>query len=181
MPSRGRRRPGTAVVLVVFTGQGDPQRVVHVVVPHGVAAPPVLVGSADDHRVVGGAFDGHQRSPPLAVRLRMHRRGEFGDEGDRRRIDDCVHRVEPQAVDVEVAHPPDGVLDEIPADTVAVLLRDIDGGPPGRRVGVGEVRAVPAEHVALGPEMVVHHVEDHSEPDTVRCVDEPGERFRTPV
>ncbi len=105
----------------------------------------------------------------------VHGGGQLLHERDRGRIDDRMDRVEPQSVEMEVADPADGVLDEEAADVVAARAGDVHRVAPRRAVGVGEVRPVPPEHVALGAHVVVHDVEHDAEPEPVRGVDEAGQ------
>ena len=169
------------VVLVALAGERHSEGMMDVVVPHGVAAPAVVGLAAHDARIVGRALDRHQCRPAGRLRSFMDGRRQLLDEGDRGRIDDGVHGVEPEPVEVEVADPSDGVLDEVPPDMIAAGTRDVHRVAPWRAVGVGEVRPVPPEHVALRSHVVVHHVEHDTEPEPVRGVDEPSERVGTAV
>ncbi len=68
----------------------------------------------------------------------------------RRVVDQGMHGVEPQGVDVEVAEPAQRVVDDVAADLGVLGTRQVDVAPP--RVGaVGEVRAESVEVVADGP------------------------------
>ena len=133
--------------------------VVKVVRPDGVQADAAFRGRQDD-------------APIVVVRLRddVHRSleqpgflagrlGQLGQDVDRALIEDRVDGVQPEAVDVELADPVPGVLDEVTPHARAVGPVEVDRGAPGRLVAVGEVRAVLAQVVALGAEVVVDHVE----------------------
>ena len=52
----------------------------------------------------------------------MHGRGEFLHERDRRGIEDRVHGVEAQTVEMEISDPPDGILGWIAPHVVAARI-----------------------------------------------------------
>ena len=58
-----------------------------------------------------------------------------------RSVDEGVHGVEAQAVEVVVAQPHQGVVAEEAAHLLAARAVEIHGRAPGRLVAVGEVRA----------------------------------------
>ena len=93
-------------------------------------------------------------------------------------VEDRVDGVEPQAVDVEVAHPLLGVLDRPLAHAA---LRVVDRVAPERLVAVGEVGAERAERLVPRADVVVDDVEDHAETCGVRGVDEAREPLRAAV
>ena len=91
---------------------------------------------------------------------------------DGRIVEQGVDGVEAQPVNVVVAQPHQGVVDEVAAHFVAAGTVEVDGIAPGRLVVAGEVGAVDAQVVAIGPEVVVDHVEDHGEATLVAGVDQ---------
>ena len=101
--------------------------------------PPAL-GGRTMPRVVGRALGDDEHGAPGRLARRVHGSGELLEERRRRRVDDGVDGVEPEAVDVEVLDPPAGALDERPADEVAARPGDVDGVAPRRAVLVGQVR-----------------------------------------
>ena len=109
------------------------------------------------------------------------RLGQLGQDVDRALVEDRVDRVETQAVDVELADPVPRVLDEMPADALAVGAVEVDGRAPGRLVAVRVVRAVLPQVVALGPEVVVDHVEHDAEAVAVGGIDQAPEAPRPAI
>jgi hypothetical protein len=107
--------------------------------------------------------------------------GQLGEDVERARVEDRVHRVEAQAVQVELPRPRARVLREVPADTRAVGAVEIHGGAPRRLIAVGEIRPVLGKVVPFGTEMVVDHVEDHRQAAGMAGVDEPSKAPRAPV
>ncbi len=96
-------------------------------------------------------------------------------------VRDAVDRVQPQAVDVVVREPGEGVLDEEAPHLVAVGPVEVQRRAPRCPVAVGEVGAEIPQVVPLGAEVVVDHVEDDGHPAPVRGVHQPPEPLRTAV
>ena len=90
------------------------QRMVEVVRPHGVVPEAALARGADDPRIVQAALRDDQRTA-------IHRADAIGQHAQhvaRAVVVDGVDGVEAQPVDVEVAHPADGALEDPLADAV---------------------------------------------------------------
>ncbi len=157
------------------------QDVVGVVEPLGIEAVPADLGCADQPRVLQVGFgddpDGAAAAPTLAV----DGVGELGQQVGGGLVHDPVHRVQPQPVDVEVADPPHGVLDDVPAHGVAVGTVHVQAVAPRGDVVVGEVRAEVAEDVALGADVVVDDVEHDGDAACVRGVDQSSQAVRAAV
>ena len=98
----------------------------------------------------------------------------------RRGVDQRMHRVEPEAVEVVVAQPHQRVVAEEPADLVAAGVIEIDRVAPRRVVAVGEIRAEPAQVVAGRSEVVVDDVENDRQAAGVAGVDQPLQIVRPP-
>jgi hypothetical protein len=99
----------------------------------------------------------------------------------RRAIDQRVHRVQPQAVDAEVAQPLRGVVQQERAHAVAAGTVEVDRVAPRRLRGVGEVGPEARQVVPVRSEVVVDDVQDHGEPARVARVDQPHEPLRAAV
>ncbi len=104
-------------------------------------------------------------------------RAELLQEGGGAGVDDGVHGVEAEAVEVVVAEPHQGVVAEEPADLVAVRAVEVERVAPGGVVAVGEVGGELRQEVARRPHVVVHDVEDHAELVGVAGVDQPLQPF----
>ena len=96
------------------------------------------------------------------------------------RIDQRVHGIESEAVEVVVAQPHQRVVAEEPAHLVAAGAVEVDRVAPRRVVAVGEVRPKLAKVIPLWSEVVVDDVEDHGEPAGVTRVDKPLQIVRRP-
>ncbi len=92
-----------------------------------------------------------------------------------------MHGIESEPVEMEIGDPTDCALDEEPAYVIAPGARHVHRIAPRRAVGVGEVRTEAPQHVALGPHVVVHDIEHHSETHGVRRVDESGQSLGSAV
>ena len=109
-----------------LAGQQDPQRVVEVVGPGGVAAVAAELRHAHHLRVVEAGLGDHERA-----RLdRVDAAGDLGHQVLGARVDDRVDRVQPQPVEVEVADPLLGALADPLADGVAAARRRRSGSRP---------------------------------------------------
>jgi hypothetical protein len=103
------------------------QHVVHVVVPLRCvpSGPPVLAA----HQPVRLVLFVLQHQVDGAVRRRgAHALGQFLQQVLRPVVEDGVHRVQPQPVEVELLYPVEGIVDEVPADRPHAR---IDGGAQG--------------------------------------------------
>src|SRR6266566_592600 len=107
--------------------------------------------------------------------------GQLLEDVQRRIVDDRVHRVQTQAVDVVIANPHQRVVDDEATDHVAAVFVEIERSPPGGRVSIDEVRAEIAQVVAHRASVVVDDVENDAETSGMTVVDQPLETGWTPV
>jgi hypothetical protein len=96
-------------------------------------------------------------------------------------VDQRVHGVKPQPVEVVVHHPVERVVEEEAAHVLAVGTIEVDGITPRCLVSIGGVRAELVQMVPGGPEVVVHNVEQNADPPRVSRVDEPLQCLRPSV
>ena len=94
---------------------------------------------------------------------------------------DVVQGVQPQGVEVVLAQPEEGVLDEEVADAVAVGLVVIEGVAPGGSILAGEVRAEIPQIVALRTQVVVDDVENRGHALAMDGIDQRLEAGRAAV
>ena len=111
----------------------------------------------------------------------MHFGGELFEDVERRIVDDRVHRVQSQAVDVVITNPHQRVLHNEATDLVAAVPVEIERGPPGGPMSIGEVRAEIAKVVAHRARVVVDDVENDAETGGMTFVDQLLETGWTPV
>src|SRR6185312_4065154 len=99
---------------------------------------------------------------PLPARTAARGAGDLGEDVRLARVEDGVHRVESEAVEMIFLQPVERVVDEKVAYRAAPRALEVHGRAPGSRVPSGEeLRRVQMKEVALGPEVVVDHVEHH--------------------
>ena len=148
---------------------------VEVVGPHGVEPEPAFRGRQHDLAIVVVGLGGDVQGPVEQRRLLARRLGQLGQHVHGARVEDRVDGVQPQPVDVELAHPVTRVVDEVPAHALAVGPVEVDGVAPRRAVAIGEVRTELAEVVALRAEVVVDDVQEDAEAVGMGGVDQPAQ------
>ena len=154
---------------------------VEVVGPLGVDPEPADLPGADDPRVVQVALGDQDQVTPEVGLQDVDLGGQLLQEGDGGGVDDGVDGVEPEAVEMVVAEPHQGVVAEVAADLVAVRPVEVQSVAPRGLVAIGEVRPELRQVVARRPEVVVDHVEDRAEPARVAGIDQTLEPVGTAV
>src|SRR6267142_6470175 len=89
-----------------------------------------------------------------------------------RMVENRMHRIEPERIDVAINDPVERVLNKITAHLVAPRTIEIDRLSPRRLISIGEIRAKLWEIISFRPEVVVNHVQNHREAASVAGVDE---------
>src|SRR5262249_34063684 len=100
----------------------------------------------------------------------------------RRVIEDCVHRVDAERIDMAFANPIERVLDKIISHLVAVRAVEVQRRAPWRLVTLGEI--APAEIpkvISFRSEVVVNDVENDGETVLVTSVDQALQAVRAAV
>ncbi len=174
---------GPGVVAEVRLGaprEGDRRGVVEVVVPQGVEVVAAGRHRADEPHVLRLVLGDEEHRSPAGARPRPAR--------DRRQhvlrgiVVDVLRGVQPEPVQVKLVDPVAGVRDEELADRPGALAVEVDRRAPVRPVTGGEVSgSVLAQVVAVGAEVVVHHVEDDAHADGMSPVHEGAEVVGPPV
>src|SRR2546427_3945505 len=111
----------------------------------------------------------------------MYLGGQLLEDVQRRIVDDRVHRVQSQAVDVVITNPHQRVLHNEATDLVAAVPVEIERGPPGGPMSIGEVRAEIAKVVAHRARVVVDDVENDAYTGGMTVVDQLLETRWTPI
>src|SRR6266850_8352844 len=102
----------------------------------------------------------------------MNRIGQFFEKSNGRMVENRMHRVEPERIDVAINDPVKCILNKIIAHLVAPRTIEIKRRSPRRLVPVCEIRAKLWEIIPFRPEMVVNHVQNHGEAAPMAGVDE---------
>src|SRR5699024_8079808 len=130
-----------------------------VVVPLRGHTHTALVGGGDHRGIVQvGLGDQAQRPAQLGGQV-VHRVGQLGEQVSGGVVDERVHRVQAQGVQVEVGQPAQRVVDDEGAHLGAAGPVQVDRLTPRGLVRVGEVRAELRQVVPGGSEVVVDHVQ----------------------
>src|SRR5688572_2249897 len=97
------------------------------------------------------------------------------------RIDQSVHRVQTQAIEVVIAQPHQCVVTEETPDFIASCVVEINGVTPRGVVPMREVRSEPIEIIAGWSEVVVDDIQNHREAVCMTCVDQSLQAIGTAV
>ena len=118
---------------------------------------------------------------PVA-RRRAHPLGKLREQMLRAVVEDRMHGVQPQAVEVELLDPVEGVVDHEFAHRAAVRPVEIDCRSPRRLMPVGKgLRCDRVNVGALGAEMVVDDVEQHHQPAVMGSFDQSLQVLGPPI
>ena len=167
------------VVAAVLVAGRRVYGVVEIVDPDGVESKTALAHRADVSGIVLVRL-GDQDDAPFGAGARG--RGELLEDVARRMVEDRECGVEPQPVDVVLAQPGAGIVDDEAPHHGAALAIEIDGVPPGRRVAIRDVVWRELQQVVpVRPEMVVDDVEDDAESAHVCRIYEAAESLRPAV
>ena len=125
---------------------------------------------------VGGAVGvilQHDMHLALTARAGMQRRADLAHDVGLGVVAQRMDRVHAQSVKIEFLDPVQGVVNEEVAHRSGIGAVVVDGRAPGRLVRrVEKMRAAGVQVVALRPEVVVHHVNEHHQPEPVGGVDQ---------
>ena len=141
-----------------------------IIVDHGIDAKAALVGGHDHLALLRLVFH-HDIGLPGAGSL-AHRLGKFGQDMLVAFVEQRLHSVDTQPIDVKVSDPIGSIADNKVAHGAGAFAVIIEGGAPFVFVAGGEeVLAVGAEMVAHA-HMVVNDIKDHPEPEGMGAIDE---------
>src|SRR5258706_955172 len=173
-----------AVVLIVtiaFTGEQCAQTMVKIVIPDRIQTVAAELSRPNQAAIVIGAFGDQIR---LAFETRkglMHFAAQLVDESNRRMIENRMHGIEAQRIDVKFRDPIQSILNKEFSYLIAEGSVEVERRSPRRLVAIGEVRSEVGEIISFRTEMIVDHVENHREAAPVTGIDEPLHRLRSTV
>ena len=176
---RRRRRLVIGIVAASLAREQRVQGVVHVVVPL----------RTEERRAVAGEEVGlvavvleHEVDLPLGAGALGHHLRQLDEHVRAGLVAHRLDRVQAKAVHVELLEPVKGVVDHEGPNDLGARAVEVDRRAPRRLAGrVEEGGRVTGQVVALGPEVVVDHVEEHGQAAGVGGVDEALEVFGTPI
>ena len=177
--------PGIALVVGVIAlrlaARRRMQHVVDVVVPLcGVPARLAVFAADQAPRLVLFILQNKMDMP--AGCCHAYPLGKFLQQVLRAVVEDGVHRIQPQAVEVELRDPVEGVVDHEFAHRTAVRPVEIDRRAPRCLVTIGKgLRRDRVDIGALGTEMVVDDIEQNHQPTGVGGFDQRLQVLGPPV
>ena len=158
-----------------MTGIGEDdggECVVKVVGPLGIHARAFGLDGGDDVWVVQVGLGDQDEAATEGGREIVHVGGELFEEVNSGAIDDFVNRIKPEAVDVEVFHPHQGVIEEEAADFVGAAILEVDGDSPRGAVFWCGVWPELSGVIADRSEVVVDDVKNDGDTVEVAGIDE---------
>ena len=126
----------------------------------------------DEPRIIEIALGDDDDMASERVAFGMRRDGDLAQQVRRAEIEDAVHGVEPQAVEVILRHPVSGIVDDVPPHVVAAGIVVVERRPPRCLVLLGEIGPEERKVVPLRADVIVDDVENDREPFRVCGVDE---------
>ena len=167
------------VVAILFAGGEHMQRMVDVVVP--LRRVPPLSRIAQIARLVGVVFQNQMHMTP-GINPGAHAVGQLDQNMRAGIIQDRMHRIQAQAVEVVLMQPVERVMDEKLAHLATAAAIEIDRRAPGCVVPFGEERAgVEVEIIPLRPEVVIDHIQQDHQAARVRRLHQGFEVIGAPV
>ena len=149
------------VISVLLAGKDRMERMVDVIAPLSIETIAAHLRRANDPRIVQVALGDKNKMPPeMCFQINNFGRQLF-QKRNGRSVDDCVHGIQAQSVDVIVAEPHDCVVAKKAAHFVAVGPVEIKCRTPRRRVTIGKIRTKLRKIVAAWAQMVVDDVEQY--------------------
>lgn len=143
----------------------------HVVVPLRVEAVPTGRTRSDQLRIVEVAFGDEGQWPTQMSREAARFDSQLFEKVGRGVVDEGVDRVETQRVDMKLLEPAERVVDDVAPHMVAAGAVEVDAATPRVRA-LRQVGAVAVEVVPRRSQVVVDHIEYHSEAAGVAGVDQ---------
>ena len=169
------------IVARRLTRGRDMQHVVGVVVPLRRVLARAAVRPADQPARLVLLVLQHQMQRPLRC-CRADALRQLLQQMRRTVVQQRVHGVEPQAVEVEFLSPVEGVVDDEVPDRAGMLAVEVDRRPPWRLDPVGEGLWGNGMDVgALRPEMVIDDIEQHHQATPVCGIDQRLQIFRPAI
>src|SRR5437763_686873 len=131
-----------------------------VVVPLRIETEAESIGGRDDARIIEVTLGDAVDTTPEFLAARAYGTREVLQKRLRGVIDDRVHGIDAQCIDVKLVDPLQRTMDEEPSHMIALLAVEVERVSPRRLVSIGEVRTELRDVVSFRPEVVVDDVED---------------------
>jgi len=161
-----------AVVAGTLACERGVQRMVPVVRPRGVEPVTAGVALAHESRVVDLRLRDEDHSPAQLCGKRLNLGRQLLEHVQRRPVVDRLDGVESQAVEVIVADPHQGVVDDEAPHFDSSPPVEVEGRAPARLAPLAQVRPELGEEVAHRAEVVVNDVEQDRQPRGMARIDQ---------
>src|SRR5690349_13421526 len=165
---------GLAVVAIIargLPGADDVEAVMQVIIPLSrISEWPAVCAPYQPIRVVVFIFQDEMNVALGIGPATAHR--EFLEKILWTLVDDAVHGIEAQPVELELLEPIESILDDELTDRAAALGIIVHGRSPWRVMPFGEYRCVKREVISFRSEVVVDDVEHHHQAAKMCGIDE---------
>src|SRR4030095_9906529 len=152
-----------------------------VVAPNRVQTVTAEMSRSNQAGVIGCAL-GDQINPALQFSSEgFNFSAKLREKRPRRLVENRVHRVEAQSVDVKIAYPVAGVFNKETTDCIAVRYSEIERQAPGGSVAIGKIRCEVGKIISFRTEVIVNDVENDGQTLAVARIDEALEATRSAV
>src|SRR5690606_18859143 len=146
------------------------QGVMKLVVPLRIEALPASFRRLHHARIIGVTFgDYHQLASQPHTQSR-HLRRQLLQKCKGRGIYEAVRSVHPESIHAVVAQPHQGVIDEEASDVITAGTIQINRLPPRCTVGRREIWAEPSQLVPYRSQVVVNHIKNYVETQSMTGV-----------
>ena len=135
---------------------------VEIVIPLGIEAEAPELTGTNDAAIVEGAL-GDAIDPPVELfGAPPERQAQLFEEGPGRVIENSMDGVKAQSVDLELADPEQGVIDEEAPNLIAMWAVEVERRTPRSLVALREIGTELCEIVTLRAQVVIDDIEDDS-------------------
>src|SRR5712671_1402972 len=129
-------RSEIGIIAGALRGQNSIQRVMEIVTPLRTQAVTTEFGSPHELRIVEVAFGDQYEAAAAFLFEQRDFAGKLLEKMDRRQVNDCVHRIDPQSIEMIIAQPHERVVAEEAAHFVAATFVEINGVAPRRFIAM---------------------------------------------
>src|SRR5579863_4040326 len=178
---QGRQTNEVRVITAIFFGKQRMNRMMEVIRPLRIEAVSTVFRVMQEPRIVEIGLRDEMEGPSQAKRKLRDVAFELREKVAGTEIENSVHGIKAERVEVVIFEPIECVLDKVPPHMVAVLTIKVNRLPPRGTVTIGKVRSECTKVVAFRPEMVVDHVQRNGETLSVSGIHQTMKRGRTSV
>src|SRR5688572_22573065 len=156
-----RQRAEIGIVTIALAGEHSMQRMMEIIAPLGVDTVTADLLGADDFRIVEIALGDHDQMPAALGLQFDHLAGQLFKKMGSRGVDQRVHRIEAQPIEVIIAQPDQSVIAYKTPNFIAVRSVEIYRLSPGRGITLGEIGPEARQIIPRRSQVVVNDIENH--------------------